>query len=460
MINFKCQCGKSYSVNDNLVGRTANCQQCGQKIIVPSASQPDESNSFTVPVPPIQQTAPAPPPPADLFCTNCGNMISEQAFACMSCGAKPIGHKKFCRQCGVALNPEQIVCIQCGAALTGGFRMGSGFAANQNQPLLPIILAGLLVLLFFTPQLIVRFQASSQRGSGIMGGFYDPEVNETVLIWGWNSWFGIVTLVLGCLILAGKVAEYSLPNINKFPQQLYAGLYGIVAFCLLIGLVFGYFGGYGIWVSVSGKTISLYEALKLIEDRRGGTMLVFPATVVFMLGVSVFSILQSLLSFAMKSRSRLFVLIGFGMLIPYLLLGYRPPFASLWILFDPILPFMPVIVDFLCKTIFILGVVFGHRGLKSNERGIAIVLFLSCIVCCIIHLLRNLYWLPMNSLPQFCGLLCLIALILGVFFGHRELKTNNAIFAKDGLWLCWIVCLIYIVVLLLFPSLGWFFYKH
>ena len=69
---------------------------------------------FVMPVPPV-----APSPPVNLFCTNCGNSISERATACMSCGARPIGHKKFCRYCGVALNPEQVICIKCGVSLAG-----------------------------------------------------------------------------------------------------------------------------------------------------------------------------------------------------------------------------------------------------------------------------------------------------------------------------------------------------
>ena len=52
------------------------------------------------------------------FCTNCGQPVSEHAVACMSCGAKPVGHRKFCRQCGVVLNPEQIVCTTCGAEVS------------------------------------------------------------------------------------------------------------------------------------------------------------------------------------------------------------------------------------------------------------------------------------------------------------------------------------------------------
>jgi len=64
-------------------------------------------------------TAPVPSPiPEQLFCTNCGKLVSKQAVACMSCGTRPIGYKKFCLHCGVALNPEQIVCIKCGVSLT------------------------------------------------------------------------------------------------------------------------------------------------------------------------------------------------------------------------------------------------------------------------------------------------------------------------------------------------------
>ena len=76
----------------------------------------------------------APPQPSiNLFCTNCGNSVSDKAVACMSCGARPTGHKKFCRQCGVGLNPEQVVCVKCGAALTGNFGAGATAAATATM---------------------------------------------------------------------------------------------------------------------------------------------------------------------------------------------------------------------------------------------------------------------------------------------------------------------------------------
>jgi hypothetical protein len=59
-------------------------------------------------------------PPQAAFCTNCGNPVSGQSVACMSCGAKPVGHRKFCGQCGVALNSEQVIYIHCGAKIGGG----------------------------------------------------------------------------------------------------------------------------------------------------------------------------------------------------------------------------------------------------------------------------------------------------------------------------------------------------
>ena len=78
---------------------------------------------FTAAPMPSAQTAKAvsitpPPAPKQVFCTNCGNLVSERAVACMSCGARPTGYKEFCRQCGVALNSKQIICIKCGSGLT------------------------------------------------------------------------------------------------------------------------------------------------------------------------------------------------------------------------------------------------------------------------------------------------------------------------------------------------------
>ena len=51
------------------------------------------------------------------FCTNCGNSVSTQAVVCMSCGAKPVGHRRFCRHCGAGLNLQQVICVKCGVGI-------------------------------------------------------------------------------------------------------------------------------------------------------------------------------------------------------------------------------------------------------------------------------------------------------------------------------------------------------
>jgi len=100
-----------------------------QGIITPSTPlETDGGHKGTAgQVPGLKFNAAVPPPPAQtsqvapqaggLFCTNCGVAVSDQSVACMSCGAKPVGHRKFCRQCGTGLNSEQVICTKCGAGI-------------------------------------------------------------------------------------------------------------------------------------------------------------------------------------------------------------------------------------------------------------------------------------------------------------------------------------------------------
>ena len=97
--------GLTFAVSESVESPIADIPEAEKTVIAPPvAAQP-------VPMPQVA------PPTANVFCTNCGNPIAENAVACMSCGAKPTGHKKFCRHCGVALNPEQVICIKCGARI-------------------------------------------------------------------------------------------------------------------------------------------------------------------------------------------------------------------------------------------------------------------------------------------------------------------------------------------------------
>ena len=54
---------------------------------------------------------------ATIFCTHCGNQVSDDAYACMKCGCLPLSGKVHCYSCGVAIRQEQVMCIKCGVRL-------------------------------------------------------------------------------------------------------------------------------------------------------------------------------------------------------------------------------------------------------------------------------------------------------------------------------------------------------
>lgn len=152
-------------------------------------------------------------------------------------------------------------------------------STNQNQSLIPIILPGLMVFLFFTPHMAMFVQ--------------DLHSGSTHLIWGWQSWFGMITLLSGLLILGGKVIEHCLPSINKFPPQLYVGLYGISVFVILAGLLIACVGGYGIW-GPRGELLSHF--VQSSHRPSGSSVLIIPMTALIVLAVTVYGLLQPWLS--------------------------------------------------------------------------------------------------------------------------------------------------------------------
>ena len=50
-----------------------------------------------------------------MYCTNCGQKISEGMMFCGSCGSKICTSSKTCIKCGAPLNDEDIFCVECGA---------------------------------------------------------------------------------------------------------------------------------------------------------------------------------------------------------------------------------------------------------------------------------------------------------------------------------------------------------
>jgi len=129
-------------------GRTGLAKDVkGLKFPDTETSTPEPFIATPTPFVPTEQTTPTPPvtppPAANVFCTNCGNTVADQAVACMSCGAKPTGHKKFCRHCAAGLNPEQVVCIKCGSAI-GTDNLAASLMAGVKRAIPPDTAASLM----------------------------------------------------------------------------------------------------------------------------------------------------------------------------------------------------------------------------------------------------------------------------------------------------------------------------
>jgi len=100
----------------------------------------------------------------------------------------------------------------------------------------------------------------------------------------------------------------------------------------------------------------------------------------------------------------------------------------------PIVPIdFSIFIPSLCWIAIILGVIMGHRGLKTNNQKFAKPGLFLCGIAFLVSPGIFLYYSAYESLS-------LIVLILGVFWGHRGLKTSKKKIAKIGLLACWIVC--------------------
>jgi len=113
----------------------------------------------------------------------------------------------------------------------------------------------------------------------------------------------------------------------------------------------------------------------------------------------------------------------------------------------------------MCNIAIILGVLMGHRGLKTGIK-FAMPGLLLCAVTCVAYLgVFYLYQLPKFAIatyqahqegisviqqPHFWGnalmYLAFITIVLGIFLGYKGLKTSERNVAKLGLRLCWLFC--------------------
>lgn len=60
-----------------------------------------------------------------MYCTHCGNKISEQTALCMSCGCTPRAGDKHCSHCGKELLKDAAICPACGVSTSQSSNAGT-----------------------------------------------------------------------------------------------------------------------------------------------------------------------------------------------------------------------------------------------------------------------------------------------------------------------------------------------
>jgi len=354
----------------------------------------------------------------DRFCTNCGNPISEQAVACMSCGAKPDGHKKFCRHCGVALNPEQVVCVKCGTGITTA--SVTPFAGFGVGDITVLVAAALAFLSYFLPW--IDFEMRTLNAFKVCQVAFEPDSPAPV-------WFGLVFFV------------FIYPVLMVLIKQIINLIGGCL--CAIAGIVLGIKFIIRCQEKIFEQSVNVAGA---------GCYLFICACVALIIG----SVIQHQSKIREDTRTTWMAFTSIDLGVAVLVYYVYASFASMTVLQQSDLVIRGHFLNYtelLCWITIILGVVLGHRGLKTTKGKFRTSGLLLCGVAYPAFLLQwplyNLLYqglFPLDFALQILRNFALDALlpqsvfILGVFFGHKGLKMGARKTAKLGLLFCWITC--------------------
>lgn len=80
-----------------------------------------------------------------MYCTSCGEAISNHAEVCPKCGVRQYKLKNYCQSCGATVQEYQDVCLTCGTRLQGGNANANGPVDTSVNPILMGLVSFLIV---------------------------------------------------------------------------------------------------------------------------------------------------------------------------------------------------------------------------------------------------------------------------------------------------------------------------
>lgn len=123
-IYFKCSCGKVLAVDETAVGRTVQCPDCGQSVVIPSPAI--QWNCQTCD---HEMAAPGELEGQKVQCAECQDYVTVPVIM------SALKHRDLpkCPGCGADIKLDDVLCINCGLNLKTGEKIKSAFEDHNSQ---------------------------------------------------------------------------------------------------------------------------------------------------------------------------------------------------------------------------------------------------------------------------------------------------------------------------------------
>jgi len=131
IIYFKCSCEKVLAVDETGVGRTVNCTDCGQPVVVPSPEIRWNCQTCG-----HEMAAPGELEGQKIQCTECLNRVTVPVIM----RARKHRDSPKCPDCGAGIKPDAVICVNCGLNFKTGEKLKSVDLSEPKKAVLKPIL--------------------------------------------------------------------------------------------------------------------------------------------------------------------------------------------------------------------------------------------------------------------------------------------------------------------------------
>lgn len=128
-----------------------------------------------------------------MYCRNCGQEISPQAYACTNCGLGNGAGNNYCPNCGSRTHPQAVICVNCGIAFAQPVA-ATDQKSKLGAGLMALFLGALGIHNFY---LGYTGKAVAQLVVSLIGGLFTCGVASLAM--------GIWAFIEGIMILSGSI---------------------------------------------------------------------------------------------------------------------------------------------------------------------------------------------------------------------------------------------------------------